>query len=242
MAKVWVRAKGVIYVNENGQRVTKHAGEWAEVGKHQARMLVASGQAEIPKQDTRNEVQEYDQCGVRVRIPLAPLSGHIPRSHQADSIIDTSAFGDLADKLIFTQGEPAITHNFTIIWKPPSLVVPCAVETGLARLHSFEDTDAEPWEMVAILASETEWADSFGSDEERAKTEDAIGDLRIPVYDVNMLWVRKTERTEAVIARWLVELRQGADEQHAFLRALYAEHVLMCTLPANWVGKHREWH
>jgi len=242
MSKVWVRVISIIYVSENGEMVTKRAGEWAEVGKHQARMLLASGQAEIPKQDTRNKMQEYGQCGVRVRIPIAPLSSHIPRSHQADSTIDTSAFGDLADKLAFTQGEPAITHNFTVIWKPPSLVVPCAVETGLARLQSFEDTDAEPWEMVAILASETEWADSFGSDEERTKTEDTIGDLRIPVYDTNMLWVRKTERTEAVIARWLAELCQGADEQHAFLRALYAEHVLMCTLPANWAGKHKEWH
>ena len=242
MGKVWVRAIDVLYVNENGQRVTKRAGEWAEVGKHQARMLLASGQAEIPKRDTRNEVQEYDQCGVRVRIPLAPLSSHIPWFHRADFTIDISVFGDLADKLVFTQGEPAITHDFTVIWKPSTPVVPHAVEMGLARLHSFEDTDAEPWEMLAILASETEWADSFGSDEERAKTEGAIGDLRIPVYDTNMLWVRKTERTEAVIARWLTELRQGADEQHAFLRALYAEHVLMCTLPANWAGKHKEWH
>lgn len=240
MGKVWVRAVTVLHVDESGQKKKKRPGEWVEVGRHQARLWLASGQAEIPKISTRNSIQDYGLCGVRVRIPLFPLSNQIPQYQ--DSAIDISVFGNLADRLTLSYGEPAITQDYTIIWKPPLAIVPGAVEMGLIRLHSFEDTDAEPWEMVAMLASETEWANSFGSDEERTKTESAIGDLRIPVYDTRLLWVRKTERTEAVISRWAAELRQGADEQHAFLRALYAEHILMCTLPANWLSKHREWH
>jgi len=238
MGNVWVQAKTVLHYEKQGKHETAEAGEWVEIGKHQARQWLASGQAVIPKPDTRAEVEEYDVCGVRVRVPVGPSAGW---GGDPDDDAVHAAFGDLADKLTFTWGEPALTHDYTVIWKPPSPVVPAAVKMGLARLHSFEDTDAEPWEMVAMLASEDKWADSFGSDGERARTEAAIGDLRIPVYDTRLLWVRRTERTEAVIARWVEELRQGADEQHAFLRALYAERVLMCTMPTGWQGKHREW-
>jgi len=233
MGKVWVRAKTVLRYEEQGRRVTKMPGEWAEVGKHLARSWLDHGQAEIPKPDTRAEVQSYDRCGVRVRVPIGP--------NDARSPVDTSTFGDLADELAFTYGEPAVPYDYTVIWKPPSPVVEQAVRVGLTRLHSFEDTDAEPWEMLAMLASELRWAESFGSEEERAKTEETIGDLRLPVYDTDLLFVRRTKGTEAVVARWADELREGADERHAFLRALYAERVLMCTLGTDWQGKHREW-
>lgn len=238
MAKVWVQAITALHYENQGVHCTAEPGEWVNVGKHQARQWLASGQAVIPKPATRAKVEEYGLCGVRVRVPLVASADW---GAQIDEDTDKAAFGDLADKLTFTWGEPAITHDYTIIWKPPAPVIPAAAKVGLARLHSFEGTDAEPWEMLAMLASETKWANGFGSREERDKTEAAIGDLRVPVYNTALLWVRRTERTEAVVARWVAELREGADERHAFLRALYAERVLMCTVNMDWQRKYVEW-
>ena len=88
--------------------------------------------------------------------------------------------------------------------------------------------------MLGMLASDTMLARDIGSDEERAKTEELIGDLRLPVYDTNLLWVRQTPATGYVMRMWANELAHGADEQHSFLRAIYSTRILLCTLPPQW--------
>jgi len=219
MAKVWVRAKGVIYVNENGQRVTKRAGEWAEVGKHQARMLLASGQAEIPKANIRNDVQVHGVCGVLIR---------------SSEIEDLTPLGDMADNLRIVYDVPSVPFPYTAIWKPPARINRNAIKIGLMRLQSFEGTDAEPWEILGMLAGDDVLARDMGSDEERAKTKRMIGDLRLPIYDTGLLWVRQTPATGYVMRMWADELAHGADEQHSFLRAIYSARILLCTLPPRW--------
>ena len=129
MGKVWVRAVDVFYAEKNGQTKAVEPGMWAAVGKHQARTLLANGQAEIPKEDTRAEVQGFEHCGVLIR---------------GGDEADTDAFAGFDGKLRFDYGPPALPFDYTVIWKPPFPVTAHSIEVGLARLYSFEDTDAEP--------------------------------------------------------------------------------------------------
>jgi len=123
----------------------------------------------------------------------------------------------------------------TVLWRSGSPFTPEAAVLGLMRIDAGNDESA--WEMAAMLRSETKLARDIGSEEERERTLEALGDLRLPVYDTGVLWVRRTETTEEVINLWRDEVDAGADERHAFLRTIYTNPVLLCTLPADWVGQ-----
>ena len=136
-------------------------------------------------------------------------------------------------ELPLTYGGLGLPYPSTLIWTPGVQVSPGAVWRGFARLHDTRDM-GEPWEILAVLIAGEKLARDVGSATERKKTEAAVGDLRLPVYDTGVLWVRKTPVTERLVARWGVEVEGGADESHAFLRALYGERAMLCTLPAGW--------
>ena len=153
------------------------------------------------------------QCGVLVRGP----AGTTPP----------------ASKVQATCGELSLPYVQTLIWKPGTKISRQAIMRGFSRLLSPGDVN-QLWEMLAMLVDKDLLASSIGSKEERARTLEVVGDLRLPVYDVRLLWVRRTAATERVVARWARELKEGANEQHAFLRALYVERAMLCTLPPVW--------
>lgn len=124
--------------------------------------------------------------------------------------------------------ELTLPWEHTLIWRAPFSLTANAAALGLLRL-----TDG--WEIAAML-DDNLLASDCGSDTERAQTLASIGDLRIPAYEVGAVWVRRTPATLALVADWQAQLGRGADARHAFLRALYARGVVMCTLPARWVG------
>ena len=153
------------------------------------------------------------QCGVLVRGP----AGTTPP----------------VSKLQATCGKLSLPYAQTLIWKPGTKINRQAIMRGFSRLLSPGDVN-QLWEMLAMVVDKDLLASSVGSKEERARTLEAVGDLRLPVYDVRLLWVRRTAATERVIARWARELKEGANEHHAFLRALYTERAMLCTLPPGW--------
>jgi len=179
-------------------------------------MWLAQGVADIPEVHRRAKALELEKCGVVVRGDVMPLK---------------NAFGVLR----YQAGEPGLPYPYTAIWNP-SLAVPLrGIEAGFVRLMSAElYPGGDTWEAVMPLVSLKAQAGDVGSPEERAKTEEAVGTLRLPVYDTRLLWVRKTPATEKLVEMWATELAAGADEQHAFLRALYASRIMICTVPPNW--------
>lgn len=137
------------------------------------------------------------------------------------------------DKLPVTYGQLSLPYVCTLIWTPGMKVGREAVMKGFTRLLSSQDTN-HAWEMLAMLVDRNLLASAAGSEGERARTLKEVGDLRLPVYDVRLLWIRRTAATQRLITRWAGEVNTGANERHAFLRALYKERAMLCTLPAGW--------
>lgn len=214
----YIRLTRVKHIRVGGVQKTYHKGDWVDVGKQAATLWLADGSAEIPGPDpTKMEVIKEllgPGCGVRV------LQGTYGATRKGKS------FGNCLRALKFSSGAIALPYRYTMIWKPSAKVTPQQVLIGFSQI-----TSEFSWEMVARLAG-SQMARDVGSEAERAKTEALIGDLRIPVYDTRVLWVRKTKATEGLIRRWTASIRAGEDEAHAFLRALYVERILLCTLPA----------
>lgn len=224
MGKVWVHALGTFFYDDHGRKEQAFPGDWVEIGKHQARQLLAQGTAEIPEPHRRADALSLTKCGIVVR---------------GDEMPDESSFGVLCHQL----GAPFLPYEYTIIWEP-SLQVPLqGIEAGLTRLMSAElFPGGDSWEALATLVSLKTLASDVGSPGEQHKTEVAVGTLRLPVYETRLLWLRKTPATENFIAMWASELVKGSNEQHAFLRSLYSSRIMMCTLPPGWQNKQVQWN
>ena len=90
------------------------------------------------------------------------------------------------------------------------------------------------WDLASSLFSYKALADQVGSEEDRAGTEALVGDIRLPVYDSRLVWVRQTAASHAFLEVWHKELEKGTGEFHSFLRALYIARPMICTLPMDW--------
>ena len=92
------------------------------------------------------------------------------------------------------------------------------------------------WEAAAPVWSYETLAADVATGAERERTEALIGDLRVPLYEVGLLFVRRCEAGEQLLEAWERE-RAGGHGQLAFLRALYEVKPLFCALPRSWLQK-----
>lgn len=91
------------------------------------------------------------------------------------------------------------------------------------------------WEAAAPVWSYETLASDAAAGAERERTEALIGDLRVPLYEVGLLFVRRCEAGEQLLEAWERE-RAGGHGQLAFLRALYEVKPLFLALPRSWLA------
>lgn len=214
MAWHWVKAVRVIKRERDGVRETFQPGDWLQVQPRDLLRYQAEGKIKTPG-DILKATFDFSHAGV-LRLGnthILPL-GDFGISQEA---------GDY----------PALPWKYTLITARMAVNVQNAA-LGFLRIEAHDGYDA--FEMAAQLKSGYPLAESAGTPEERALTLATLGDLRIPMYDTSLLWVRRTEATLDLIGAWTEELKAGADRDQAFLRALYTRRVLLATLPPEWVG------
>lgn len=125
-----------------------------------------------------------------------------------------------------TVGEPSLVYERTLLIGD-GIAVPWEM---VPRGFDFLDT----WEAAApIWAYETLAADVVRGSE-RERTEALIGDLRVPLYSTELLFLRRCENSERLLNQWRAD---GGDERLAFLRALYEVKPLFLALPRSWLAK-----
>lgn len=216
-----VRLLAIKHISRGGKLQTFHPGDWVRVGRQTARAWIAAGEADYPGLDKVEAiVGKCKNCGVLVRGDRK-AAVHIVRKY--------GRMKTVGGKL------PSLPFGRTLVWKPGLALTPAQAAVGFSRIESTgQGYDA--WEVAAMLLSDRALAAHHGLEKEKRQTKAVIGDLRIPVYDTRAVWVRRTETTRRLVKDWAAEIEAGANEAHAFLRALYSHPVLVCTLPAGWVG------
>jgi hypothetical protein len=88
--------------------------------------------------------------------------------------------------------------------------------------------------MAAPLLSKKTVAGEIGDKKDQHETRELIGSLRLPVYDPRVVWARKNDATEKTILEYRESVNQGVNRFHAFLRSIFNQRVLICTMPENW--------
>ncbi len=90
------------------------------------------------------------------------------------------------------------------------------------------------WEVAIPIYRYDLMADSIGTLAQRKKAEKVVRDLRVPLYDPRMVFVRRGPAGKELVTRWL-EYRQKTEERLALLMAIYEVKPLIMALPASWV-------
>jgi hypothetical protein len=192
-------------------------GDWFLANNQEIRELFGRGMIDSTPQVLRDEFG-LQGAGVLAIGDAAPLPG-------------LDAYGIAFER----SAKLALPWTLTVLWTPGAHLTTTGAAFGLTRITAGGADIA--WEMSVALQSDTRLAGDVGSQQERDKTLALLGDLRLPLYDTGVLWARKTPTTEEVIQLWQEELDAGADPTHAFLRVIYTHPLLMCTLPADWIGQ-----
>ena len=123
---------------------------------------------------------------------------------------------------------PMLAFPMTLLWKPQALLRHELLPVGFSLLRT--------WQVACPLWEYDTLASQVGGEDERERTKAVIRDLRVPLYDTNLIYVKRCGDTERLIDEWNAEM-DGGDDKLAFLRALYQVKPLILALPITWTGK-----
>lgn len=208
---MWVRLKSIQNIDRGGRNVIYRPGDWVDVGKQTAMLWLSRGDAEIPSY--RKEQFKQGEAGVVIR-------------GVEDVTTWQARFDQSKLNLTLIAGDPYIAFDKTMIYNPQATLRTELIGAGF----SFIDT----WDIAMPLYSYDELAVHIGTEAAQSRTKAVIHDLRVPVYDTRIIFVRHCETTQRLFSRWLDENESGDDERLTFMRAFYEVKPLMLALPVTW--------
>lgn len=216
-----VRLNEAKSIRRKGQIQHYEPGDWVQVGRHLGLQWLAEGSASIPGLENVEALAgDLETCAVLVRGSVALAKP-----------IRSKYWG-----LTIEKWGGTLIKERNLVWNPQEIMLsPDQAIVGFARIAETSG-DYDDWDVAAMLLSDQAMAVHFGNKAEQQKTKKVIGDLRVPVYNTAAVWLRNTARAKQLVAAWWTEVDKGANEHHAFLRAVYSTQPLICTLPAGWVG------
>ena len=218
MGRFWVKAvRTVIRHNLKGAYVRYDPGDWFECHNQELAELLQKGLVKTSALDIKANFANMD-------------AGVLTIGHTAPEEMCKSYGLDIR-----RSNKVGLPWERTVLWYPGKNLTAEAIVLGLMRIDAEDPHLA--WEMAVMLDSKSRLAKDVGTEEDKARTLEVLGDLRLPVYETGVIWVRNTEMTQAVLQLWRAEVDAGADERHAFLRTIYSCRVLLCTLPSDWIGQ-----
>ena len=206
---MWVQLRSMQYVTENGKQVAKYPGDWVDVGRQIANLWISRGEAHIPG----GQIERVHGDGVGIVV-----DGSLDAAYKTLEI-----FGD---SLNVQASSPALLFEHSMIWNTGLQIRSEMIATGF----SFLDT----WEIAVPLWNYQQLAITAGDKDERDLTEKIIRDLRVPVYDTRLMFVKRSQTTTELFDLWRKDVRDGRDERLSFLRAIYNVKPFILALPTTW--------
>ncbi len=183
-------------------------GDWVRVGKQMALQWVAAGQAYLPESQLPAVIKP-GTCGVLV------IAGDVQ-----------SARARLGSGIEIDAGDPELAWDKTLLWDAGLPIRPGLVAVGFHVLDT--------WEIAVPLYSYDHLALAEGTDDDRERTRLVIRDLRVPLYDTRLVFVKKCAAGEQLLTAWIGEREGGESDRLALLRALYRVKPLVLALPTTW--------
>lgn len=90
------------------------------------------------------------------------------------------------------------------------------------------------WDAAVPLWRYGQTAEDVGTPAERKRTQAVVRDLRVLLYSHELLFVRKNDMGQTLVATWAEEMEGASEKRLPFLRAYYRIKPRLCALPATW--------
>lgn len=207
---MWVQLKSIKHIPIRGKPATFYPGDWVEVGKQTALQWLADGTACQPEFAGKGG----DLIGIS--------TAHI---YTDDAAVISQRLKAYQHMIPIKGSNIQMSAPKIIYWSAAVNVRPAALVIGLGLVQT--------WEIAVPLMDYKTLAAHAGEDADREMTHAVVRDLRVPLYDTRLMFLRSCENTTRLIARWQTE---PGDRSLAFLRALYETKPLVLALPCSWVG------
>lgn len=204
-----MKCLGIVHAEKGGKLTTFWAGDWCKIGKGEARRLIAEGKAEIPDLGYQDTGALLHGAGVFIW----GNTGNISRIEDKYPTLETK-IGEV----------PEIAFPKTFLWNGVVRIKPLLLPLGFGRLES--------WQIAVPVWDMTTLAQDIGTEEEQARLKGVVLDLRIPVYNVGAIFVRRCKATLKLIDDWN---NIPGDRRLSFLEALYTNPLNLLALPTNWI-------
>ena len=133
-------------------------------------------------------------------------------------------------ELPVTVGDPSVPYAYTIIWNPGVQPQGALMATALRVVAKHG------WDLAVPIYSYHKLARDCGRPEARLRTKSVIHDLRVPCYNPGLMFIKRNDRTTALIERWQEEKKvEYPDDRLSFLRALWHVKPFILPLPVLWI-------
>lgn len=203
---MWIQLLQPKIIDRAGVAQRFNAGDWVDVGKHTALLWLSDGSAHIPEMAESG----FDLGGAGI------LTDH-------KELLCSRLSQELRGMTV-EEGLPCLPFGKTVIMDSTLSLRTALIPVGIALLDT--------WEIAVPLMDYKTLALHVEIENERVETKKVIHDLRVPVYDTRLMFVRKTPETERLIDNW----RNAGRGLLAFLRELYKIKPFILALPCTWTS------
>lgn len=208
----WIQLLSIQHFEKAGISRTYYPGDWIDIGLQSAQRLVTDGLARFATPQKLGAV--LAGCGM-------VLSGTPAGANKLRAAYPTLA--------IAPAGANGLPYARTLFWDADLPLRPELVRVGFGLLST--------WEVAVPLASYQELAAHVGTPGARERTAAVVRDLRVPLYEPRLVFVRRCRSGEALLDAWQSERDSGDEPRLCLLRALYTVKPLVCALPVSWITK-----
>lgn len=196
-----------------GTLVNYHPGDWVDVGKTMALAWLADGSAR-------------SRMSLEGLSPFDAGTGVYVRGDEGKAKDYLAMFGKTAK---FATEPPILQWPKTLVWTPSKDPLVEAFPTAWELL--------DRWEALIPLFDYGTLALTLGSEADRVATKAVIRDLRVPVYDHRMMFLRRCPATEDLLSSWEDFSKDIQDRRLALMCALYTVKPLVMALPKSWYSR-----
>lgn len=207
---MWVQLKSCKNIEKQGKPTHCEPGDWVDVGKQLALRWIATGEAWVPEMRVDAFMNTKD-------------AGVVIVQHCS---VGKTVLGDFKTQLSVKCGQPRLLWTKTLFWNPQQRLQTSCLPIGYHLL--------ETWQVVCPLLPYERLANTEGGPEEQARTKAVIHDLRVPLYNPDLLFVKRCDDTEYLMNCWDEERVDSGNQYLSLLRAIYRAKPLILALPCTW--------
>lgn len=213
---MWIKLKTQYNMTVNGKTRRFMPGDWVDIGTQTAHRLISQGLAEKPGESVFNLLIDntsgfvvIGQLTENERVQIKETLSHLGISESDDV------------EMLFSEN---VIYNRNNSKKLRAELLP----VGFKWLKHFQ--------LIIPIHSYEELAIHLGNDEDRKIVKSVIRELRVPVYNTNFMFIRRSEATRDLINRWKYYRDELgiSDDKLSFLCALYETKPLYLATPVTW--------